>query len=64
MKLVRTNRYDVGLQTFLRMSEPPRTITVGAEGPPRLRGVDYFLLAFTGAAGFVLGRHLRWEKTR
>lgn len=64
MKLITTNRYDASLQALLQISEPSRAPRVGAEAPPRLGAFDYFLIAFTGVAGFVLGRHLRWEATR
>jgi hypothetical protein len=63
--MITRNRYDTSIVALVRSTEPRRSfVRVGAERPSPLRAVDYFLLAFTAAAGFVLGRHLRWERTR
>ena len=61
MKLITTRR-DEGLRALLRTTERV-SVVVGAEAPSPLRPIDYFLLAFVGLAGFMLGRHTSEHST-
>jgi hypothetical protein len=59
--MINYNHRDVGLQALLATTAPPSPRVAG-ESPIRLQGADWFLLAFTGVAGFFLGKHV--ERTR
>jgi hypothetical protein len=61
VKFLNVRPQDDSIHALLRASEPrPQPwVRSGSERPSPLRPVDYFLLGFMGAAGFMLGRHTR-----